>query len=111
MQYSGKYYRRNCDRASVPRMPYMNTENCDTCNSMRNARTMEPMHEPCENYRNEQPSCPKYRENFCDQDFSLAMAYIYPQEFDDLNEPDTALCQGTLFRALDMPFYGCKKRC
>lgn len=55
--------------------------------------------------------CEHYRSEWCDRHFSLAMAYVYPQEFDDLYEPDEALCHGTLFRELDMPFYGPRKRC
>ncbi len=55
--------------------------------------------------------CEHYHSEWCDRRFGLAMAYVYPQEFDDLYEPDEALCHGTLFRELDMPFYGSKKRC
>ncbi len=40
----------------------------------------------------------------------LAMAFIPEQEFSDLNEPDEALCRGSLFQKLDMPFYGQKRR-
>ena len=42
---------------------------------------------------------------------ALAMVYSPAQEFDDLYEADEALCHGTLFRELDMPFYGARKRC
>ena len=41
--------------------------------------------------------------------FPLAMAYVPYQHFDDLNEPCKALEQGTLFRALYMPFTGRKR--
>ena len=41
--------------------------------------------------------------------FPLAMAYVPYQHFDDLNEPCKALEQGTLFRALYMPFRGQKR--
>ncbi len=37
---------------------------------------------------------------------SLAMAYIPVQQFKELYEPDYALEVGTLFKELDMPFYG-----
>jgi hypothetical protein len=43
--------------------------------------------------------------------FPLAMAYVPYQKFEDLNEPCKALEQGTLFRALYMPFYGQKRSC
>ena len=42
---------------------------------------------------------------------SLAMAYIAPQSFDDLFELPVALQKGTIFQALDFPFYGGKFRC
>lgn len=41
--------------------------------------------------------------------FPLAMAYVPYQNFDELNEPNKALEQGTLFRALYKPFYGQKR--
>ena len=41
---------------------------------------------------------------------SLAMAYVPFQDFVDLYEPDEALSQGTLFRELDKPFYGQRRR-
>ena len=37
---------------------------------------------------------------------SLAMVYSPAQRFDELYEPAEALCRGTLFRCLDMPFTG-----
>lgn len=40
---------------------------------------------------------------------SLAMAYVPYQSFDGLYEGGDALAHGTLFRALDLPFYGAKK--
>ncbi len=36
----------------------------------------------------------------------LAMAFVPEQEFIDMNDVEDALCRGTLFRQLDMPFYG-----
>ena len=44
------------------------------------------------------------------QPLSLAMAYVPFQEFRDLNEPDEALAAGTLFRELDKPFYGQRRK-
>lgn len=40
----------------------------------------------------------------------LAMAFVPEQEFEDLNEAEEALCRGTLFQKLDMPFYGPRRR-
>ena len=39
---------------------------------------------------------------------TLAALYIPVQAFDDLYDEETALKQGTLFRALDLPFRGGK---
>lgn len=40
---------------------------------------------------------------------SLAMAYVPYQTFDALYDDADALSHGTLFRSLDLPFYGSKK--
>ncbi len=40
----------------------------------------------------------------------LAMAFVPEQEFDELNDTEEALACGTLFRKLDMPFQGDKRR-
>ena len=40
----------------------------------------------------------------------LSMAFVPEQEFDELNTAEEALCRGSLFRNLDMPFYGQKRR-
>ena len=48
--------------------------------------------------------------SLCGIPLSLAMAYVPFQEFRDLNEPEQALAAGTLFRELDKPFYGGRKR-
>ncbi len=40
----------------------------------------------------------------------LGMAFVPEQEFCELNEPEQALCRGSLFQKLDMPFYGTKGR-
>ena len=45
-----------------------------------------------------------------DQPLSLAMAYVPYQQFRDLYEPEEALAAGTLFRELDKPFYGPRRR-
>lgn len=37
---------------------------------------------------------------------SLAMVYAPWQSFEELYEPEEALCRGTLFKALDKPFCG-----
>ncbi len=40
----------------------------------------------------------------------LAMAFVPDSDFDELNSPEEALCRGSLFRMLDMPFMGQKRR-
>ena len=40
----------------------------------------------------------------------LAMAFVPEQEFCDINEAEEALCRGSLFQKLDMPFYGQRRR-
>jgi hypothetical protein len=40
----------------------------------------------------------------------LAMGFVPNQEFTELNDAEEALCRGTLFRKLDMPFYGQRRR-
>ena len=39
----------------------------------------------------------------------LAALYVPLQQYDDLYDEETALRRGTLFRALDLPFYGGKE--
>ena len=39
----------------------------------------------------------------------LAALYMPLQQYDDLYDEETALRRGTLFRALDLPFYGGKE--
>ncbi len=41
---------------------------------------------------------------------SLAMAYVPNQPFQNLYDEPTALSRGTLFKSLDFPFVGAKKR-
>ncbi len=36
----------------------------------------------------------------------LAMAYVPTQQWQDLYEPEEALCNGTIFRQLKLPFEG-----
>ena len=85
----------------------------------------------CENNNpvsgNEQGMHQEYRENrgcgcqgacHCDsavraEDYGctgLSMAFVPEQDFDELNTAEEALCRGSLFRNLDMPFYGQKRR-
>ncbi len=40
----------------------------------------------------------------------LAIALVPYEEFADLNGPEEALCRGSLFQRLDMPFYGGRRR-
>lgn len=40
----------------------------------------------------------------------LAMAFVPDHEFEDTNEAEEALCRGSLFQKLDMPFYGQRRR-
>ena len=44
------------------------------------------------------------------EDFPLAMAYVPMQRFRQLYEPKEALENGTLFRELNLPFLGYKKK-
>lgn len=41
---------------------------------------------------------------------SLAMAYVPYQPFDHLYDAGDALAHGTLFKTLDLPFYGARSR-
>ncbi len=40
-------------------------------------------------------------------DYPLAMVYSPLQVFDGLYDKETALCRGTIFKELDLPFCGC----
>ena len=42
---------------------------------------------------------------------SLAMVYSPEQAFEKLYEPDEALARGTIFIALDKPFFGDGRKC
>lgn len=37
---------------------------------------------------------------------AIAMAYVPPQEFANLQEPEVGFDRGTIFRALDLPYLG-----
>lgn len=40
-------------------------------------------------------------------DYPLAMVYSPLQVFESLYDKETALCRGTIFKELDLPFCGC----
>ncbi len=89
----------------------MNEDTCDRCDIVNLDRANTARGDAALNGRNEnRDSCGNMESDWCDQHFSLAMGYVYPQEFYDLNESEEALCRGTLFKQLDMPFYGPRKR-
>ena len=48
-------------------------------------------------------------EGDCLTGMSLAMVYSPCQEFDGLYPVEEALCHGTLFTALDKPFWGARR--
>ena len=41
---------------------------------------------------------------------SLAMSYVPNQPFENLNDEPTAFSRGTLFKSLDFPFVGAKRK-
>lgn len=45
--------------------------------------------------------------------YSLAMAYVPMQDFEDLFELEEGFCEGTIFKSLRFPFYPtpCRKEC
>ena len=43
-------------------------------------------------------------------EISVAMAYVPFQQWCDIYECDKALCQGTVFPVLDLPFMGVRQR-
>ena len=49
--------------------------------------------------------------DFSDSNFPPAMAYVAWQYFDKIYEPPKALCQGTMFPELDLPFTGKRGNC
>ena len=45
------------------------------------------------------------------EDTALAIAYVKWQEFGDVYEAEEGFRHGTIFPALDKPFYGRRARC
>lgn len=45
-----------------------------------------------------------------DCEYPLAMAYVPWQKWGETYPPDTALCKGTLFPELYLPYTGCQRR-
>ena len=45
-----------------------------------------------------------------DSEYPLAMAYVPWQTWGETYAAETALCKGTLFPELDLPFTGCQRR-
>ena len=46
----------------------------------------------------------------CINAFPPVMAYVPMQSFKNLYDPESALCHGTIFRELDLPFMGAAQR-
>lgn len=44
----------------------------------------------------------------CLRYYTLAMVYVPEQKFDCLYDTSEALSHGTIFKELNLPFYGCK---
>ena len=44
------------------------------------------------------------------KEISIAMAYVPFQQWCDVYQCDKALCQGTIFPTLDLPFMGVRQR-
>ncbi len=44
------------------------------------------------------------------KEISVAMAYVPFQQWCDVYQCDKALCQGTIFPVLDLPFMGVRQR-
>ncbi len=55
------------------------------------------------------PRSNQYRPDTGLSGFPLAMVYSPYQQFDNLYEPEEAICKGTLFAELDKPFYGSRR--
>lgn len=49
-------------------------------------------------------------ESMFPKNISLAMSYVPNQPFDNLYDAPTALSRGTLFKSLDFPFVGAKRK-
>ena len=64
------------------------------------------------NFPEERCGCEQTVSESCCRDdrmkaFALAMAYVPWQEWENLYEEEAALARGTLFEALDLPWYSC----
>lgn len=67
----------------------------------------------CVSYRSDES--PPDRECCCTlrtfpKEISVAMAYVPFQQWCDVYTSDKALCQGTIFPVLDLPFMGVRQR-
>ena len=49
-------------------------------------------------------------ESMFPKNISLAMSYVPNQPFENLYDEPTALSRGTLFKSLDFPFVGAKRK-
>lgn len=49
-------------------------------------------------------------ESMFPKNISLAMSYVPNQPFNNLYDEPTALSRGTLFKSLDFPFVGAKRK-
>ena len=63
----------------------------------------------CINEDPEMPNMPNMQDPMFPAHISLAMMYVPYQKFENLYDADTALSRGTLFKSLDLPFYGGKR--
>ena len=86
-------------------------ENNTHCSAMPRYRSAEKniaKVNTCQNHQSVPGNC--VCKNSCNNrqntvNYSLAMAYVKMQEFDDLFEPEAGFCEGTIFKALRFPFY------
>lgn len=60
---------------------------------------------PYTHYRQMQPVQPVVHRDIC-EDMALAMAYVPWQTWRDIYDVEKALCTGTIFCELDLPFKG-----
>jgi len=84
---------------------YMRQNHSNGCHVGGSNRTMPPSVSPSTPSR---PCC-----NIYDHDklsgLSIAMAYVPWQKWQNIYKPENALCAGTIFQELDLPFTG--RRC
>lgn len=45
-----------------------------------------------------------------DNEYPIGMAYVPWQQWNEVFDAETALCRGTLFPELELPFTGCERR-